>query len=283
MSDLYSDFYVLSAMTRLEPELPELLGESWNEMQTAIETDLDALRGSSNVEEQAKLAEHLVDTVDGFSNTRKRLNVELNLQELIKQYLQEELQSLSAQLGTDSIQLQASLSATIYSLRWSVDPEDIPPIEEMVTRRVTVKPGGIGGAQSIKFRNLNLDFGEMSLIAGGAFLAGHEILKEPNGFIIAASVLMTISAVYKAATVKIEEQDAIVFWSFIQARGKDNTATTSAIVASTKQECVKYHREPLSDAVIHRALINLEALKSVVRLDGKPNVWKLIEQFKIKP
>jgi hypothetical protein len=283
MNDLYSNLNILTAMTRLEPELPYLIGETWANVQEQVSADLDALRRSQSGQEQELIAERLIDQMSRFQKAQRRLNSELYIQEAVKNDIEYDIGNIRNDLRCDDQKFRASLHAMAFGLRWLIDPDDIPSQYDLETRTITLNPGGVSGGKSIKFSNLSLDFGEMSAIASSGLLTGYEIIKDPNGFVIAAGVLAMISILFKAATVQINEQDASVYWGFIQIRDKkDNTATETDVIASTNQERNKYQREKLKEKDIQLSLTNLQALKSIVPVEGHPERWKLIESFKIK-
>ena len=280
MSDLYSDPNVLAAMLRLEPELPALFGEVWNDVQPQIAADLKALHQSQNVEQQQAVAERLIDQMSRFPNTQQRLKSELHIQETVKTDIGTALGGLHHQLGMDESTFQSSLDAMIFGLHWSLDPDDLPAVDEMTTRAIRMKPGAVGGGKSIKFSNLNLDLGELCSIASSV---GTVLVGTTNGLLIAAGLLGVIATLIKASTVSVNEQDASVFWGFIQTRDMtDSSATEADIIASTNRERARYNRTQLKDADILASLTNLEALKSIAP-EGHQGRWKLIESFKIKP
>jgi hypothetical protein len=283
--EIRSPLNVLAACARIQTELPGLFGDDWPGVEPEFRDKLAKLQASTDQREQRILAAGLVTLIARNRQANQRLKAELAQQELLKSDLRSDLADLRSGLNVDDHGLQASLDTAALGMHWTLDPDSVEALSEddITTKSVSMKPGGIGGGKSIKFRNLNLDFGELSAIAGGAMLAGHEVIKEPNGFVIAAGVLMTIAALIKAATVQISEQDASVFWGFIQARDKaDNTANDAKILTSTNSQRAKYHRPPLKAEDVLQSLSNLESLKSIARVEEHPGRWKLIERYTVK-
>jgi hypothetical protein len=282
VTDIHSNFNILMAMTRLEPMLPTLFNNVWNDIKLQLETDLEALRNSKDDDEQERLADQLSDTMNRFPESQERLQKELYIQYILKQVIADSSKALMEKLNIEEETLKASLDVALYSSRWAIDSEDLPSIEDISPRAITISTGGLEKIKSIKFRNLHLDFVEISMILSAALLAGHNAVKEASGFVVAAGVLLTIAMLGKAATVEISEQDASVFWGFIQARVMNNRASESAIIYLTNSERAKYKRSPLSVDDIQRSLINLQSMKCIARVKGHPDIWEIIEQFQIK-
>jgi hypothetical protein len=236
MAELMSPFNIFAAVTRLESELPALVGpEVWTQIGNRVIALLDQLRQSNVPNEQRMFAGDLFKLLVAYPDARERLTTELRLQDGIGAELTEDLALLASQFGIDTGNLESQVAAGLFAVRWSIPAETFPNAEEVHTKSITVKEGGLDGAKSVKFRNLDLDFEAASEIAAGAFLQGFAILDKPHPFVIAAGMLLLIRALRKTMTVQISERDASVFWGFIQARNQDNIAPESAIFDRTNK------------------------------------------------
>jgi hypothetical protein len=265
----YSPLNVLVAFQRMLPDLPGLVGPEWPQIEREVREKLARLRASADSRERMALSTDLVKLALGHEAAHQRLNAELEIQAQLGDYLEE--QGIAGEAAR----------ASAVALSWSIDPADVPSAEDLATRKVTIRPGGIDGGKSVKLRNLRLDLGEFSELAAGAMVTGMDIIDKPHALIIAAGVLLTVRALTKAMTVEIGEQEASVFWGFVQVREADNCASEAAILETTNAERAKYGMEPLTNVQFRNALRRLEQLKSIAPA-GDPGRWRIIERYKIE-
>lgn len=282
MSDLMSPYNILAALNRIEEELPTLVGaEGWSTIGEDLTMTLGQLRSSSESAEQEELADKLIDLLSGYGQARARLNAEIDVQAAVKDELAGDLMAIADQLvGISKDGSQTFVEAAYYPLSWSFDPEDLSKPDP--ERRITIKPGGLKGGRSIKFSNVHLDLGEMSEMGAGALLLGYDAITKSHPLVIVAGVLLTIRALTKAMTVELGEQEASVFWGFVQTRNTENTASDRAIFEKTNAERQRYGLDALTEAQFKNAMIILEQLKCIEKADGKSDSWRIIEQYKIR-
>lgn len=282
MSDFMSPYNILAALNRIEEELPTLVGEEgWSKIGEDLITTLDKLRLSTDSAEQEELADKLIDLVSGYGQARACLNAEIDVQVAVKDELAGDLKAIAERLaGISKDDAQTFVEAAYYPLGWSFDPEVLSKPDP--ERRITIKPGGLKGGRSIKFSNVHLDLGEMSEMGAGALLLGYDAITKSHPLVIVAGVLLTIRALSKAMTVELSEQEASVFWGFVQSRDRENSASNRAIFEQTNVERRRYGLDALTEAQFKNAMIILEQLKCIEKVEGKPDSWRIIEQYKIR-
>jgi hypothetical protein len=282
--EMMSPFSILSAVNRLLAELPDLLGpEAWSREGHRITTTLEQLEHTRDRQELAKLASQLQSTIAKYDRARTRLNAELHIQADVLGTLDQSLAEIANTLDLNEVQTLGSIAATTYALSWSVESDDIVPLEVLKTRAMSLKEGGVGGAKSVKFSNMSVDLGEVSEIVAGTLLNGFSILEKPHPFLIAAGILLMFRALYKAMTVQITERDASVFWGIIQSRDpQNNTATEHAILETTNRERMARGLSPLNKLEFSNALITLEALKCITAVPDHSRTWRIVERYQVK-
>jgi uncharacterized protein YkwD len=282
MPELASPINILSALKRLRHELVTYLGlDVYAQMSSNFDAKLAALQASHNIEEQETLADELQDMLLPYEPARERLLVELYIQAAMFNDLENDLITIAEQLGENTESLTASIVAVTYTTAWQIPSQNIPKSQEIQTKSITLKPG-IEGTKSIKFSNISLDFSQASQIVAGVLLNSLAILDRPHPFIIAAGFLNLIGALQNAMTVQLSIRDASVFWGFIQKCDNDKHASESIIFNSTNKERKKYGLKLLDRVEFRNALVNLEALKSIAPVQGKPKTWLIIEKYRIK-
>jgi hypothetical protein len=285
MNDRTSPYYILCAFNRIENELPELLGnEDWQTHGKSIQSKLEHLRRTNIASDQLSLSMELISEISSSVRARERLNEEIRIQDMIQQELNEELkmQILTRELGVNPEQARASVAVLSYITNWDIRVHENFSSKDKSSTRISLKPGGLDGGTSIKFNNFRLDFGQISTIVGGAFLAGYNAIDKPHPFIIVGSALITIAALVKGMTLQISERETSVFWGFIQARDKDSCASEAEILKLTNKERKNYGLTPLTKMELLNALKKLEAIKSIEPLHNKHQEWRLIEKYKIE-
>lgn len=282
MADLMSPYNILAAFNRIEKELPALVGaEGWSKTGEELIMALGQLRSSSDTTEQEELADNLIDLLSEYGQARARLNAEIQVQAAVKDELAGDIMIIANRLvGISTDDPQAFVEAAYYPLGWSFDPEDLAKLDP--ERRITIKPGGLKGGKSIKFSNVHLDLGEMSEMGAGALLLGYDAITKSHPLVMVAGVLLTIRALTKAMTVELSEQEASVFWGFVQSRDRENSASNRAIFEQTNVERQRYGLDALTEAQFKYAMIMLEQLKCIEKVGAKPDSWRIIEQYKIR-
>ncbi|MBK8024767.1 MAG: hypothetical protein IPK19_25945 [Chloroflexi bacterium] len=175
------------------------------------------------------------------------------------------------------------LTAAAYNrMTWEVDPETIPePDDDVRTRGIALGEGGVGGAKSVKFRNMQLDLGDFAKISAGFITTGFDIIDKPHPLLIAAGVLLTVYALHDTMKIELSEQEASVFWGMIQATGTMKGAGLKllTILETTNAERAKYHLDALTENQIQYSLDKLVRIHSV-EITGK--TYRIIERYTLK-
>ena len=148
-------------------------------------------------------------------------------------------------------------------------------------RVVKIAPGAVGKTTSIKVSNIDFDFGEFGTMAIGIIFTGKQLIKDPNPFWLAAGVLLMAATLYKASTKEISQQEATVFWGFIQAANQDKLANEMTIRDYTNVGRRKLGLAPLTKRQVKHSLLELRSIHSVKEDDGSLGVWQIIEKFQI--
>ncbi len=132
-------------------------------------------------------------------------------------------------------------------------------------------------AKSVKWRNLEFNFGVLALVAAGV-LEAVETLDDTTSTELAGvtAILLLLAALYKTMERGVSVDDASVFHGLIKAGGAARQADLSAIMAATNNARDTAHLEPLTEKELARALRSLERLKAIVPVDA--NRWRIIEE-----
>jgi hypothetical protein len=148
-------------------------------------------------------------------------------------------------------------------------------------RHVVLKPGGLGGATSIKLKNFRFDSAALLTVGSSSVASVASAVDAPRPMVIAASVLAIAQSVLTSATKRIGEDEASLFWSLVQTAGRNGDKTTSEDdlrVASDKDR-QEFGLAPLGPAEFIRALRTLEALGSTAPAGA--GRWRLIESYRV--
>jgi hypothetical protein len=270
VTDFNSPIFVLTAVKRIYDVLPELIGADWETVKPQVDTYIRALEAKNDDFLSYTL---LFGLLAQYEAARQRLTEELIVQSTIAGNL-------------DNPELDEKMLAIIMGgLTWDVDSETVPSAEESqrTTRSMTLKDGGADGAKLLKFKNLDLDLGKMLTIGAGFFMTANEMLDKQTPFIIAGGILLMVGTLLSQMTVKIEQQEATVFWGLIVTTNKttnDRKASTEQIFRMTNVERQKRGLPDLSDEQFKHSLYKLEQLGSIVRVDE--DSYRIIESFRVK-
>lgn len=268
--------FIRSAVTRIHDELPDLVGADWATIQPQVDAHLTALQVQPD---DYRESAGLVGLLARYEAARLRLDQELTVQEIVAANITPAMADM--QYATD----EAVMAALMAGLAWEVDPATVPSPEERdrTARGITLKDGGAAGGRSIKFRNLDLDLGQMLTVGAGFLLAGHDMLDKPTPFMVAGGILVMVGTLLNEMTVRIEQQEATVFWGFIVATNshpQDRQASADAVFATTNTERTRRGLPALTDEQFRHSLYKLQQLGSIERLES--DHFRMVEKFKVK-
>lgn len=267
--------FILVAVQRLYDTLPALVGADWPTIQPQVDAHIATLQKQPG---DILASTQLFGLLARYEAARQRLSQELIVQQAVAANINQPLEQMQAAAD------ETLLAAIMSGFTWDVDHETIPsPGDEASTRAITLKDGGVNGGHSIKFRNLDLNLGQMMSVGAGFLLAGQDMLDQPTPFMLAGGVLVMVGTLLGEMTVKIEQQEATVFWGCIVAtndRPDAREASTETIFATTNAERHKRGLTDLTDEQFKHSLYQLEQLGSIARVDG--DTYRIVERFTVK-
>jgi hypothetical protein len=265
MSNTLNPEDILTVLTEIKEELPSLVGpDYWPEISESFYLKLDQLQHSTDELEYLQTSNELVNLIAHYPEARQRLQMAIQRLDLHHNILAD-LVSIAEQLALDA--------DSVNKLRL-----EAAKLTESQVRLVIMKVG-TEKAKSIKLKNLEFDFGEMTEIAVGIITTSNQIFGETNYLLVAAGILLIARAIIKAMTVEISEQEASVFWGFVQACDENKEANLLNILEHTNEERKKVGLEPLTENQIRNALYKLSSIESVEAIDHKSDTWRIIEKY----
>jgi hypothetical protein len=139
-------------------------------------------------------------------------------------------------------------------------------------------------AISLKLGNFSFEFGALSeFVTGVIATASKDVLGEANLILRAAGVLMLIRSLYAATAIKLDEREATVFGGFVTATKKAGDGVTEKVIlAHTNKVRHSVRLQPLDRQELGNALYKLSEIKSVERVEGTTDMWRIIEKHHLK-
>ena len=132
-------------------------------------------------------------------------------------------------------------------------------------------------AKSLKFANLDFDFGNLSeLVAGLIVTTVKDITTQTDVLLVVAAGRLILKALYKATTVALDEREATVFYGFAQV-AEEKLAKERAILAGTNKVRAEVHLKPLDLTDLRNALFKLEQIKAIKSVQGEDGIWRIVE------
>ena len=124
----------------------------------------------------------------------------------------------------------------------------------------------------------------MTELIASTTITGTTVITQPDPHIVVAGVLLIINSLTEAVTIQLSEEETSVFWGFVLARDRDNSAEECLIAEYTNDERIKHGRQPLTNDGVRDALRRLEKLKSVEPVEGEQDtdIWRIVEKYEIK-
>jgi len=261
---------MIVALHSLQKALPVNDIPYWNEISFQYKEGLEAL-SSANDDDKREIVARLVRLIQANEKFFLCFSEELDA-----------IQELRNNLSTGLLDFPSRVLDTDYDSQ-TIMLALLPNIEASDTARiVSLMPGGIGGAKSIKLKNIKyIDLpSTLETLAGMLLIAGDGKYNS-NPYMLCAGILLIIQSVLKLSFQKIDVQEASVLWGFYKAKNKANIATESMIQKMTNRERINYKFSVLSDSEVTHSLYLLSYYRCVERLPGASKQWKLIEKVSI--
>ncbi len=270
--------FVLAAVQRIYPELPDLIETGdWSEIRPSLDDYIGKLEANPN---EYLVSTQLFSLLAEHERVRQRLAAEIKVQEVISQIIGSRVEEIATRLGYEPESVDGLSAAAYAKISWEFDPESVPAPEDTAPRSIKLSEGGLGGAQSVKFKNLQLDLGGFSKILAGFLTTGVDIVSKPNPLLIAAAILLTVHALHDAMKTTISEQEASVFWGMIKAMERQNDAglDEETILSVTNEQRLDYGLEPLKAREVR---LSLSRLKQIGSVEQVRDVYHVVEGYKV--
>jgi hypothetical protein len=151
--------------------------------------------------------------------------------------------------------------ANCCDLRWERDEE---PSGEFITELLTMRPGGVGGASSLKLSNARLSLTRLATLIGSGTLtvagaASLVVLPWPFAFVVLAFVY----PLEEAVRARIDERVAVVMWVVWDERGARCRVARDALLPLVNGELRARGRQEMSDEELSDCLAELERLRCI--------------------
>lgn len=256
--------HVLGIIRSAESEWPAIVGSKWPEIEAqyhALCARLESTKGPT----QMRTAAELVELFAPYADARERLNDALRAHTEVGRILLS-LADLGNQLGLESFLIthlrNAAESFSTQRFIWQSSPTK---------------------ATSLKIANvlINFECGAFCVFLSGLITnTTKDVLGETNKLLQAAGVLLIIASLYKITAIKLGEREATVFYGFALA-GRE--AREEDILADTNRVRLAVNLKLLDKQELGNALHKLAEIRSIERVKGFTDVWRIIESHHVKP
>jgi hypothetical protein len=271
--------FILAAVKRIYGELPHLVGrEAWNSIYTQVDLYIVQLETQSN---HYLASTELLGLLARYKPAHQRLSGEMKVQEIITVNIRTTMEKIAKELGIDVNSIDGLIAAAYAHFRWEFDPEIISLEGDVVTRSITERE--LDKAKSVKVQNIRLDLGDFTKISAGFITVAVGIITAPAlpfvmPLLVVAAVLSTLSTLYDAMEIEIEEQEASVLFGMTQALGLMHGAglRLPTLLKRTNEEREKCGLALLNERQMEHSLQKLEKLK-VIKKTG--DTYYVIENY----
>jgi hypothetical protein len=260
-----SPVLVLIAISKIYPALRQrLTAAEWQEIHADLDSAIVSLTDSSRSAEHPAAVLTVVRSLSKSEVGRDMLAGRFAAQDAI----------LSLSGGSDQ-------TSAFYRVLAAADLDAPVATAASQERRITLKPGGVGGARSVKLTNFHLDFVELLKIGSSSLASLTTVLSTPNPLVIASSVLTIVQSLVASATKTIGEDEASLFWSFVQTAGQreDKIATEAEVRAASDKDRREFGLAPFKKAGFAKTLKALESLSSIA--PAGQGRWRLTESYRV--
>lgn len=250
------------AVMALWPQLPEMVGAAnWSKVAAALEQISSAWPSADTPMKQMQLEAKYRDVLAPYPTAYNRLQAAAQGASLAQLLL---LEAANIAERLDDSALAERLHAELINLD---------------EQRLIIE-GGVGlPAHSFKLGNLDFKFWNLAAAAAGVLLAMDTLSDTAaRPFALAAAVLLIISKFGQTFAREIGVDDTSVFLGMVSAAGESRMAALPDIITTTNAARSDVCLEPLTDLEVRRSLTVLHQLRSIEKVDGTPDVWRVIEE-----
>ncbi len=257
---------LLAAFLEIEDELPDLVGESkWSTISGEFNRSLTDLRDSQAETIRLESCVKIMDILTTIEPARTRLAVIIDSLDMRSSVLTG-IATIAEQINCTQTEIQ-EFNKEISRIASS-------------SRNVTMKED-FTKAKTVKFGNLDFDFGDTVEIAANIIALVNATFVEKNSLLVAVGILLAASSLYKKATIDISEQDASVLWGLSESGSKSKTAKEDEILTYVNTRRERISLAPLSKEQVKNSLQKLYILGCVKPTERPKEGWKIIEKVKI--
>jgi hypothetical protein len=266
MSNL-SPTHVLTALASVEYEWPALVGANWPNIEGQYR-DLCARLESATGPAQMLAAVDLIQLFAPYAAARERLST-----------------ALAGQTETGSILVRLAELADRLGLDPAVGAQFKVAAQPESSQRI-IWQSSPTKATSLKLENikLSLDLGEsFEFIFGLITTVTKDVIGEANLILQAGGVLLMLASFYKAVRIHLDECEATVFCGFARAPVKKSGGVKEKVILEyTNAVRAEVSLKPLDRQELANALYKLAEIKSVERVVGQAETWKIVEKHHLK-
>src|SRR6185369_2515394 len=123
----------------------------------------------------------------------------------------------------------------------------------------------------------------MEFLAGLITTAAKDTLGAPSVVLQAMGFLLMVSSLYKATTIQLDEDEATVFCGFARASQRGDVGVKEEVIlahANLVRHAVSL--KPLDAQECGNALYKLAEIRSVERVAGQVDTWRIIERHTVQ-
>jgi hypothetical protein len=262
-----SPAHVLNALASVEYEWPALVGAEWPNIEVQYR-DLRVKLESTTGPAQMLAAADLVQLFAPYAAARERLSAAI-ARETEEGSILVSLADLADQLGLDP--------AVSAQFKDAAQPESS---QRFMWQSSPTK------ATSLKLENviLSFEFGAFSeFLIGLITIATKDVLGDANMILKAMGVLLLLASLYKATSIKLDEREATVFCGFARAPARKGGGVKEEVIwAHVNAVRHAVSLKPLDRQELGNALHRLAEIKSVERVAGQSDTWRIVEKHNLQ-
>jgi hypothetical protein len=262
-----------AALGLLRDELPGLMDKAnWDALPASFREAAKRLGPSNDLKDQERAAGEVWQGLAAYPAARDVVDACSAALSALRQRI---LPDLRQALGDEKL-ADAYATSILHGVVGQAPDEG--PVR---TRGIKMGSHGLGGAKTVKLRNVLVHPGRMvEFAAHSAMFPGHT---EP--VLIGLGIILLANCVREAITIHIPEHDATVLWGLIQAQkqpGNAASASEADVVTVTNSERMQANLGALPPQAVTSALQYLAGIKCIEQVPGNPPRWRIVESYKVK-
>jgi len=249
---------VLQAITSIQAQLPDLIGDDWSAVEPTLMVQIESLKVTNAKGKQVRA---LLRTVSDYPNAYNKLQLELKRQALWNDELEASLLELARTLNLEPTLIPSAVEVGLRVL--TIDDETQKTIGVLLPQDGTMR------------QSIQINFRKLSGLLGAGLALGAGL--EGVSLLAAGGILSLVASTEEALPHRLSVEETSVFLGVIYSQNDNHIAHEAKIMSRSNQEREQCNLPPLTEPQLKQALNRLYNRQVIESLGN--GQWCIIDTY----